>query len=198
MRWCALLLTVALVAGTAAADDSTAVALPQAAPDSIELFVASQCPYGLQALDFSLAYVAAHPATVLVVRHIVQRDSTAALGWTSMHGDAELREDALQKRLLDHPDAMAKYVRVRLQTRGEVPDRPDVGLAGAGWWGTADSLQTIDEEIDAVFVEDAARAELFNVTASPTARIDGEIVVGAGLMSQRLYRPTDASEVSGE
>lgn len=156
----------------------------------VELFVMSYCPFGVQAEEELLPFIAKYGDAVdfnlrfiaNLVEHTEtdEETETDTLKFTSLHGETEVIENLRQIAVAQlYPDQFFDYLLCRAKH------------LKSAWTECAEKLgldigkvsQAVDsEEIKQLFVSDIQRATALGIQSSPTLVVDGKVI------SQSLWR----------
>lgn len=144
-------------------------------PNHIDLFVMSQCPYGIKAEANLKEVVEAIPDLTYNIYFIASETDS---GFSSLHGQVEVNEDIRQTCIL-------KHFREKLLDYQECVNKDIQNVEGA--WkacaikneidvATIESCSTSDEGKN-LFSENISVAREFNVTGSPNFVFNGQILL---------------------
>ncbi len=138
---------------------------------NLDLFVMSQCPYGVKAEKsiLSALEMLGYPRNIrLNIYFICSKEDGR---WTSLHGDAELEEDKRQLVIMKYfPDRYYDYLNSRLSHYYDEQWRKDCLVSNI----PPDSVEVLLEKYgDDLLEKNASVALEKNITASPTLFING-------------------------
>ena len=155
----------------------------EAKPNVMEIFVMSQCPYGVMAEN---AVIEAKkngdfPKDKTVrLRYIVNYDP--AKGFSSLHGSAEWEEDVRQLLIAKYyPTKLWQYLAVRNQDYRS--SRWDKAMEAAGI-DPKKIMKKFDTEGLELLKAEAAYGEEYGISASPTFLWEGKVLLDFGTASQ--------------
>lgn len=147
----------------------------EAKPNVMEIFVMSQCPYGVLA---EKAVIKAQKAGELPkdktirLRYIVNYDPNK--GFSSMHGAAEWEEDVRQLLIAKYyPAKLWKYLEIRNQDAGS--SRWDKAMEAAGI-NANKIMKKFDTEGLELLKQEAAYGKEYAINASPTFLWEGKVL----------------------
>ncbi|MBO7191385.1 MAG: hypothetical protein J6V32_04725 [Elusimicrobiaceae bacterium] len=167
-------------------------------PDVLDLFVMSQCPYGVRAEDFIIKAKkeGTFPADKTVrIRYIV--DYSPERGFNSLHGSGEWEENIRQLLIAKYyPNKFWKYLEIR--NKDYRSSRWDKAMEDAGI-----SVKKITKKFDTEGVEllkeEAKYAKEFGISASPSVIWEGKVQMGldgaARLKGFEFFNPSAPSGV---
>jgi len=147
----------------------------------VELFVMSFCPFGVQAEEELLPFIAKYGETVdFNLRFIANRvDETAAdkKKYTSLHGEVEVIENLRQIAISQlYPDRFFDYLLCRAKHLESAWTRcaEKVGL----------DIEGVHQEIESertqrLFEVDIQRSTTLGIKSSPTLVVDGKVISGS-------------------
>lgn len=155
----------------------------EAKKDVMEIFVMSQCPYGVMAEN---AVIEAKkrgdfPKDKTVrVRYIVSYDPNQ--GFSSLHGSAEWEEDVRQLLIAKYyPTKLWQYLAIR--NKDYRSSRWDKAMEAAGINPTK-IMKKFDTEGLELLKAEAEYAKQYNVNASPTFLWEGKVLLDFGTAAQ--------------
>lgn len=155
----------------------------EAKPGVMEIFVMSQCPYGVMAEN---AVIQAHqngtfPTDKTVkIRYIVSYDP--ARGFSSLHGSAEWEEDIRQLLIAKYyPNKLWKYLEIR--NKDYRSSRWDKAMQEAGINPNKISKKFDSEGFELLKAE-AAYGQEYGIGASPTFLWEGKVQLDFGTAAQ--------------
>ena len=155
----------------------------EAKPNVMEIFVMSQCPYGVMAEN---AIIEAKKAgefpkgKTVKLRYIVDYDPVR--GFSSMHGSAEWEEDVRQLLIAKYyPTKLWQYLALRNQDYRS--SRWDKAMEGAGI-NPHKIMKKFDTEGLELLKAEAAYAEEYNIHASPSFLWEGKVQLDFGTAAQ--------------
>ena len=155
----------------------------EAKPNVMEIFVMSQCPYGVMAEN---AVIEAKKNgefpkdKIIKLRYIVSYDP--AKGFSSLHGSAEWEEDVRQLLIAKYyPNKLWQYLSVRNQDYRS--SRWDKAMEAAGI-DPKKIMKKFDTEGLELLKAEAAYGEEYNINASPTFLWEGKVLLDFGSASQ--------------
>lgn len=155
----------------------------EAKPGVMEIFVMSQCPYGVMAEN---AVIQAHqngtfPSDKTVkLRYIVSYDPTR--GFSSMHGSGEWEEDVRQLLIAKYyPTKLWKYLEIR--NKDYRSSRWDKAMKEAGI-NPNKIMKKFDTEGLELLKAEAAYGKEYGISASPTFLWEGKVQLDFGTASQ--------------
>ncbi len=155
----------------------------EANPNVMEIFVMSQCPYGVMAEN---AIIEAKkrgefPKDKTVrLRYIVNYDP--ANGFSSLHGSAEWEEDVRQLLIAKYyPTKLWQYLSVR--NKDYRSSRWDKAMEAAGI-NPNKIMKKFDTEGLELLKAEAAYGQQYNVSASPTFLWEGKVLLDFGTAAQ--------------
>ena len=165
---------------------------------AMELFVMSQCPYGVRAEEFIIQAKknGTFPQDKTVrVRYIV--DYTADRGFNSLHGSGEWEENVRQLLIAKYyPEQFWKYLEIR--NKDYRSSRWDKAMEEAGI-NVKKIMKKFDSEGLELLKEEAKYAKEFGISASPTILWEGKVQMGLDMASQipgfEFFNPNAASGV---
>jgi 2-hydroxychromene-2-carboxylate isomerase len=154
-----------------------------AAPGKVEVYVMSQCPFGVMA-ENSLLDAAKNKllpdGAKLEIHYIgdAKKDEKGAYEFSSLHGPAEWQEDARQLFIARHfPDKFDAY----LAERNKEVSSPDWKKAAAAAGVDAAKVEAGEAEGKALLAADFELSSALGMTTSPSFIVDGrEFMVGLG------------------
>ena len=152
-------------------------------PGVMEIFVMSQCPYGVMAEN---AVIAAKKegkspkANDVRIRYIVGYDD--ARGFNSLHGSAEWEENVRQLLIAKYyPEKLWKYLEIR--NKDYRSSRWDKAMEDAGI-NVKKIMKKFDTEGLELLKQEAAYGKEYGVNASPTFLWEGKVQMDFGSASQ--------------
>ena len=154
----------------------------EAKPGVMEIFVMSQCPYGVMAENLVLeGQKAGVPAAKDVrIRYIV--DYSDANGFNSLHGSGEWEEDVRQLLIAKYyPAKLWKYLEIR--NKDYRSSRWDKAMEDAGI-NPKKIMKKFDTEGLELLKQEAAYAKEYGVNASPTFLWEGQVQWDFGSASE--------------
>jgi 2-hydroxychromene-2-carboxylate isomerase len=154
-----------------------------AAPGTLEVYVMSNCPFGVMA-ENSLLEAQKNKllpeGTKLAVHYIgdAKKDEKGAYEFSSLHGPGEWQEDARQLYIAKYfPDKLDAYL---LERNKEITS-PDWQKAAAAVGIDAARVDAGAEEGKALLAADFAASSELGITTSPSFMVDGrQFMVGLG------------------
>ncbi|MDQ7774040.1 MAG: hypothetical protein RDU13_11035 [Elusimicrobiales bacterium] len=161
-------------------------------PDTLEVFVMSQCPYGVAAEDALLDAEKKGllpPGLKLEVHFIgdaknVGNSTATASGWefSSLHGEPEWRENARQLFIARRfPDKFRAY----LHERNTDVKSPDWRKAAAAAGLDAQAVEAGSAEGEAMLAENFAATTALGISSSPSFILNGrEFIMGLGELAK--------------
>lgn len=154
-----------------------------AKPGIMEIFVMSQCPYGVMAEN---AVIQAKKegkspkANDVRIRYIV--DYNDAKGFSSLHGSGEWEEDVRQLLIAKYyPEKLWKYLEIR--NKDYRSSRWDKAMEDAGI-NVKKIMKKFDTEGLELLKQEAAYGKEYRVNASPTFLWEGQVQLDFGSASQ--------------
>lgn len=155
----------------------------QGKKDVMELFVMSQCPYGVMAEKAIIQAMkdGSFPKDKEVrIRYIVNYDENR--GFTSLHGSGEWEEDVRQLLIAKYyPSKLWKYLEIR--NKDYRSSRWDKAMEDAGI-----NVSKISKKFDSEGLEllkaEAAYGDDYAISASPTFLWEGKAILDFGTASQ--------------
>lgn len=154
----------------------------EAKPGVMEIFVMSQCPYGVMAENLVLeAQKAGIPAAKDVrIRYIV--DYSDVNGFNSLHGSGEWEEDVRQLLIAKYyPTKLWKYLEIR--NKDYRSSRWDKAMEDAGI-NPKKIMKKFDTEGLELLKQEAKYAKEYGVNASPTFLWEGQVQLDFGSASE--------------
>lgn len=155
----------------------------EAKPGIMEIFVMSQCPYGVMAENavIQARQNGTFPKDKAVnIRYIVNYDP--ARGFSSLHGSGEWEEDVRQLLIAKYyPNKLWKYLEIR--NKDYRSSRWDKAMQEAGINPNKISKKFDTEGLDLLKAE-AAYAREYGISASPTFLWEGKVQLDFGTASQ--------------
>lgn len=154
----------------------------EAKPGVMEIFVMSQCPYGVMAENLVLeGQKAGVPAAQNVrIRYIV--DYSDANGFNSLHGSGEWEEDIRQLLIAKYyPAKLWKYLEIR--NKDYRSSRWDKAMEDAGI-NPKKIMKKFDTEGLELLKQEASYAKEYGVNASPTFLWEGQVQLDFGSASE--------------
>ncbi len=154
----------------------------EAKPGVMEIFVMSQCPYGVMAENLVLeAQKAGVPAAKNVqIRYIV--DYSDDKGFNSLHGSGEWEENVRQLLIAKYyPAKLWKYLEIR--NKDYRSSRWDKAMEDAGI-NSKKIMKKFDTEGLELLKEEAKYAKEYGVNASPTFLWEGQVQLDFGSASE--------------
>ena len=152
-------------------------------PGIMEIFVMSQCPYGVMAEN---AVIQAQKggkspkANDVRIRYIV--DYNEAKGFNSLHGSGEWEEDVRQLLIAKYyPNKLWKYLEIR--NKDYRSSRWDKAMEDAGI-NVKKIMKKFDTEGLELLKQEAAYGKEYGVSASPTFLWEGKVQLDFGSASQ--------------
>ena len=148
----------------------------------MEIFVMSQCPYGVMAENLVLeGQKAGVPAAKDVrIRYIV--DYSDANGFNSLHGSGEWEEDVRQLLIAKYyPAKLWKYLEIR--NKDYRSSHWDKAMEDAGI-NPKKIMKKFDTEGLELLKQEAAYAKEYGVNASPTFLWEGQVQLDFGSASE--------------
>lgn len=166
-------------------------------PGVLELFVMSQCPYGVMAEGLVIAAQKEGkiPADKTIkVRYIVNYNEQAK-SFQSLHGPAEWEEDVRQLLIAKYyPTKLWKYLEIR--NKNYQSSRWDKAMEEAGI-NVSKIMKKFDTEGVELLKQEAAYSDQYEVNASPTFLWEGKEVLDFGAVSRKpgleFLNPSKAS-----
>jgi len=150
-----------------------------AKPGIMEIFVMSQCPYGVMAENavIQAKKEGKHPkANDVRIRYIV--DYNDAKGFSSMHGSGEWEEDVRQLLIAKYyPAKLWKYLEIR--NKDYRSSRWDKAMEDAGI-NAKKIMKKFDTEGLELLKQEAAYGKEYGVNASPTFLWEGKVQLDFG------------------
>lgn len=147
--------------------------------DQMEIFVMSQCPYGVMAENavIEAQKKGTFPKDKIVkIRYIVNYD--AANGFSSLHGPAEWEEDVRQLLIAKYyPSKFWKYLAIR--NKDYRSSRWDKAMEEAGI-NVNKIMKKFDTEGLELLKEEARYGRAYNINASPTFLWEGKVLLDFG------------------
>ena len=168
-------------------------------PGVMELFVMSQCPYGVRAEDLIIKAKkdGKFPKDKTVrVRYIV--DYHPERGFSSLHGSGEWEENVRQLLIAKYyPEKFWKYLEIR--NKDYHSSRWDKAMEDAGI-NVKKIMKKFDREGLELLKEEAKYAKEYGVSASPSLIWEGKVQMGldgaAQLEGFEFFNPSSASGVA--
>ena len=155
----------------------------EAKPGVMEIFVMSQCPYGVMAENavIQAKQNGVFPADKTVkLRYIVSYNP--ARGFSSMHGSGEWEEDVRQLLIAKYyPTKLWKYLEIR--NKDYRSSRWDKAMKEAGI-NPNKIMKKFDSEGLELLKAEAAYGEEYGISASPTFLWEGKVQLDFGTASQ--------------
>lgn len=154
----------------------------EAKPGVMEIFVMSQCPYGVRAEDLVLKAKKAGDANAdnVRIRYIV--DYSDAKGFNSLHGSGEWEENVRQLLIAKYyPSKLWKYLEIR--NKDYRSSRWDKAMEDAGI-NPKKIMKKFDTEGLELLKEEAKYAKEYGVNASPTFLWEGKVQLDFGSASE--------------
>ena len=152
---------------------------PEANPGVMEIFVMSQCPYGVMAENavIEAKQKGEFPADKTVkIRYIVNYDPYN--GFSSLHGSAEWEEDVRQLLIAKYyPTKLWQYLSIR--NKDYRSSRWDVAMKAAGI-NPNKIMKKFDTEGLELLKAEAAYGKQYGVSASPTFLWEGKVQLDFG------------------
>ncbi len=155
----------------------------EAVNNVMEIFVMSQCPYGVMAEN---AVIEAKKSgefpkdKVVKLRYIVNYDP--ARGFTSLHGSAEWEEDVRQLLIAKYyPKKLWQYLAIR--NKDYRSSRWDKAMEEAGI-DPKKIAKKFDKEGLELLKAEAAYGEAYGISASPTFLWEGKVLMDFGTAAQ--------------
>ena len=152
-------------------------------PGIMEIFVMSQCPYGVMAEN---AVIQAKKdgkspkANDVRIRYIVDYNETK--GFNSLHGSGEWEEDVRQLLIAKYyPEKLWKYLEIR--NKDYRSSRWDKAMEDAGI-NVKKIMKKFDTEGLELLKQEAAYGKEYGVNASPTFLWEGQVQLDFGSASQ--------------
>lgn len=169
----------------------------EANPNVLELFVMSQCPYGVRAEDFIIKAKkeGTFPKDKTVrVRYIIDYHSDR--GFSSLHGSAEWEENVRQLLIAKYyPEKFWKYLEVR--NKDYRSSRWDKAMEAAGI-NAKKIMKKFDSEGMELLKAEAKYAQEYGVSASPTLIWEGKVQMGLNTAAQipgfEFFNPSSSGE----
>ena len=166
--------------------------------DVMDLFVMSQCPYGVRAEDFIIKAKkdGTFPANKTVrVRYIV--DYSPERGFNSLHGSGEWEEDVRQLLIAKYyPEKFWKYLEIR--NKDYRSSRWDKAMEDAGI-NVKKIMKKFDTEGLELLKEEAKYSKEFGISASPSIIWEGKVQMGLDAASRLegfgFFNPSAAAGV---
>ena len=158
-------------------------ATKEAKPNTMEIFVMSQCPYGVMAEN---AVIAAKKNGIfpqdktVKIRYIVNYNPQQ--GFSSLHGSGEWEEDVRQLLIAKYyPTKLWKYLEIR--NKDYRSSRWDKAMEEAGI-NPKKIMKKFDTEGLELLKAEAAYGEEYGVNASPTFLWEGKVQLDFGTAAQ--------------
>ncbi len=152
-------------------------------PGVMEIFVMSQCPYGVMAENavIQARQNGTYPTDKTVkIRYIVNYDP--ARGFSSMHGSGEWEEDVRQLLIAKYyPTKLWKYLEIR--NKDYRSSRWDKAMQEAGI-NPSKITKKFDSEGLELLKKEAAYGREYGISASPTFLWEGKVQLDFGTASQ--------------
>ncbi len=155
----------------------------EAKPNVMEIFVMSQCPYGVMAEN---AIIEAKKRgefpkdKIVKLRYIVNYDP--ARGFSSLHGSAEWEEDVRQLLIAKYyPTKLWQYLAIR--NKDYRSSRWDKAMEEAGI-NPKKIMKKFDTEGLELLKAEAAYGDAYKVSASPTFLWEGKVLLDFGTAAQ--------------
>ncbi len=152
-------------------------------PDMLELFVMSQCPYGVRAEEMVIKAKkdGVFPADKTVrVRYIV--DYTGDRGFSSLHGSAEWEENVRQLLIAKYyPTKFWKYLEIR--NKDYRSSRWDKAMEEAGI-NSKKIMKKFDTEGLDLLKAEAQYVKEYGISASPSLLWEGKVQMGLDAAAQ--------------
>ena len=155
----------------------------EAKPDVMEIFVMSQCPYGVMAEN---AVIEAKKKgefpkdKTIKLRYIVNYDPNR--GFSSLHGSAEWEEDVRQLLIAKYyPTKLWQYLSIR--NKDYRSSRWDKAMEEAGI-NPKKIMKKFDTEGLELLKAEAAYGQEYGISASPTFLWEGKVLLDFGSASQ--------------
>lgn len=147
----------------------------------IELFVMSFCPFGVQAEQELLPFIAKYGDTVdfklRFIADFAEEDGSDELKFSSLHGETEVIENLRQIAISElYPDQFFDYLLCRAEH------------LKSAWTQCAEKIgldvdkvnqEVESEEIKQRFAFDIQRSDALGIRSSPTLVIDGRVISGS-------------------
>jgi len=155
----------------------------QSKPNVMELFVMSQCPFGVRAENFVIE--AKKNGTFptdkdLKIRYIVSYNDRN--GFNSLHGSGEWEENVRQLLIAKYyPEKFWKYLEIR--NKDYRSSRWDKAMEQAGI-NMKKIMKKFDTEGLALLKEEAAYSQSYNIGASPSFLWEGQVQLDFGSAAQ--------------
>ncbi len=170
----------------------------QAQPGVLDLFVMSQCPFGVRAEEFIIKAKkdGTFPQDKTVrVRYIV--NYTPEQGFNSLHGSVEWEENVRQLLIAKYyPEQFWKYLEIR--NKDYRSSRWDKAMEEAGI-NVKKIMKKFDTEGVELLKEEAKYAKEYNISASPSIVWEGKVQMGldgaAKLKGFEFFNPSAAQGV---
>ena len=146
----------------------------------VELFVMSFCPFGVQAEEELLPFIAKYGDTVdfnlRFIANLVEETASDKMSFTSLHGEVEVIENLRQIAIAQlYPDQFFDYLLCRAKHLESAWTRcaEKVGL----------DIDRINQEMESertkrLFEVDIRRSTALGVRSSPTLVVDGKVISG--------------------
>ena len=154
-----------------------------AKPGIMEIFVMSQCPYGVMAENAVLQAKKdgkSPKANDVRIRYIV--DYNDAKGFNSLHGSGEWEEDVRQLLIAKYyPEKLWKYLEIR--NKDYRSSRWDKAMEDAGI-NVKKIMKKFDTEGLELLKQEAAYGKEYGVNASPTFLWEGQVQLDFGSASK--------------
>lgn len=167
----------------------------ESVPNVMELFVMSQCPYGVRAEDFIIQAQKDGKLPQdkqIKVRYIVNYDEQR--GFSSLHGSGEWEEDVRQLLIAKYyPEKFWKYLEIR--NKDYRSSRWDKAMEDAGI-NVKKIMKKFDTEGLDLLKQEAAHVRDYEVSASPTLIWEGKVVLDFGSAAEiegfEFFNPKNA------
>ncbi|GAB4031389.1 MAG: hypothetical protein Fur0012_08530 [Elusimicrobiota bacterium] len=152
-------------------------------PGKLEIFVMSQCPFGVMAENAvieSLRQGLLDKKTKVEIHYIAdaRRDGAGKLTFESLHGEEEWKEDARQVYIArKYPEKLFAYLSERNKNYNQPDWKPAAEKAGI----KPEEIEKNFEEAKKMLEEDSKKASSLGVGTSPTFLVDSKtMVIGLG------------------
>ena len=164
--------------------ESLNLSYAQQKPINIDLFVMSQCPYGVLAENSMIELRKEFKEAIQINLYFIAQEEKGE--FRSLHGEQEVEEDIRQLVILKYwPDKFWDYLRIR-NTNYFTPAWQSAALT-AGLDIEKLNKLTISQEAKDLFRKNIQKAEELKVMSSPTIYINNELYSsGLGLPSLKL------------
>jgi predicted DsbA family dithiol-disulfide isomerase len=162
-----------------AAGESAAVGKPESAKAeaSVDLFIMSKCPYGVQAVDLIAPVIGDLEGKAALNIDYIGRETNGQL--ESMHGESEIQGDIIQlcaKRIA--PDKQLSFIACQNKNWREIPEKWEACATEAGIDVAQLKACKDGEEGKSLLSASFKRSNDARAMASPTIRINGEAYRG--------------------